>query len=87
MEENLFEMEYVINGEKYLITVTKVTEDVETTTTADVCEECDTPCEKYEDSYEFTDDVITFNVKDIPDGMDVETWLSIVDKFGIILTK
>lgn len=87
MEENLFEMEYVINGEKYLITVTKVTEDLETTVTADVCEECDTPCEKYEDSYEFTDDVITFNVKDIPDGMDIETWLSIVDKFGIVLTK
>lgn len=87
MEENLFEMEYVINGEKYLITATKVTEDVETTATADVCEECDTPCEKYEDNYEFTDDVITFKVKDIPDGMDIETWLSIVDKFGIVLTK
>lgn len=87
MEENVLEMEYVINGEKYLITATKVTEDLETTATADVCEDCSTPCEKYEDTYEFTDDVITFSVKDIPDGMDIETWLSIVDKFGIVLTK
>lgn len=87
MEENVLEMEYVINGEKYLITATKVTEDLETTATVDVCEDCGTPCEKYEDTYEFTDDVITFKVKDIPDGMDIETWLSIVDKFGIVLTK
>jgi hypothetical protein len=87
MEEKVFEMEYVINGEKYLITATKVTEDLESTATADVCKECDTPYEKYEDSYEFTDNVITFKVKDIPDGMDIETWLSIVDKFGIVLTK
>ena len=87
MEENVFEMEYVINGEKYLITATKVTEDLETTATADVCEDCGTPYEKYEDKYEFADDVLTFSVKDIPDGMDVNTWLSIVDMYGIILTK
>ena len=87
MEENVFKMKYVINGEKYLITATKVTEDLETTATADICEACGTPCEKCEDSYEFTDDVLTFSVKDIPDGMDVDTWLSIVDMYGIILTK
>lgn len=87
MEEKVFEMKYVINGEKYLITATKVAEDLETTATTDVCEDCDIPCEKYEDTYEFTDDVLTFNVKDIPDGIDVATWLSIIENYGIILTK
>ena len=81
MEENVFEMEYVINGKKYLITATKVDENVETTTTKDVCEE------KLDDSYEFNNDALVFNVNDIPDGMDVDTWLSIVDMYGIILTR
>lgn len=81
MEENIFEMEYVINGEKYLITATKVDENVETTITKNVCEE------KLDDSYEFKNTVLTFNVNDIPDGMDINTWLSIVGKYGIILIK
>lgn len=86
MEEKIYEMEYTINGEKYLITATKVNEDLETTATS-VCEE---PClntENEPETFEFNDDVLVFNVKDIPDGMDIETWLSIVDMYGIILTK
>lgn len=86
MEEKIYEMEYTINGEKYLITAIKVNEDLETSIT-DVCEE---PClnpESEPETFEFNDDVLVFNVKDIPDGMDIETWLSIVDMYGIILTK
>lgn len=87
MEDNVFEMEYVINGEKYLITATKVNEDVETTSTNEVCTECASACEERKDTFEFIDDVILFNVEDIPEGMDIDTWLSIVDKYGIVLTK
>jgi len=81
MEENVFEMEYVINGEKYLITATKVNEEAKTSTPEDACKI------PQNDSYEFNDDVLVFSVNDIPDGMDVDTWLSIVDMYGIILTK
>lgn len=86
MEEKIYEMEYTINGEKYLIRATKVNEDLETTATG-ICEE---PClnpESEPKTFEFNDDVLVFNVKDIPDGMDVDTWLSIVYRFGIVLTK
>ena len=81
MEEKLFEMEYVINGEKYLITATKVNEEVKTSTTGGSCKN------PQNDSYEFNNDALVFNVNDIPDGMDVDTWLSIVDMYGIILTR
>ena len=86
MEEKIYEMEYTINGKKYLITATKVNEDLETKATS----VCEGPClnpENEPETFEFNDDVLVFNVKDIPDGMDVETWLSIVDMYGIILMK
>lgn len=84
MEEILYQSECIINGEKYITTITKVIEDTqdeelenEVIGTSDNTEEITFNGEA----------VITFNVSDIPDGMDIETWLSIVDKFGIILTK
>lgn len=86
MEEKIYEMEYTINGEKYLITASKVNEDLETTATG-VYEETCLNTENEPKTFEFNDDVLVFNVKDIPDGMDVETWLSIVYKFGIVLMK
>lgn len=79
MEENMIEMEYLINGEKYLITVTKVVEDKDETTTStlEVLEE---------DTKEGTP-VIPFSVEDMPENIDVVTWLDIIDRYGIILTK
>lgn len=80
MEELNCEMEYYINGEKYLITVTKVVEDKEesTTNTLEVSE--DTPPMESEEPVEFS-------TENIPDGMDISTWLDIIDRYGIILTK
>lgn len=78
MEENLVEMTYVINGEKYLVTVSKVEDDVE----------APMPIEDFPVMDEEVDDeVSTFNIADIPDGIDLATWLSIIDNYGIILTK
>lgn len=93
MEENVFEMEYVINGEKYLITATKVTND--TTEPCD-CKTTTWDKEYYESLEKETDlenpmfnedESMTVSVEDIPDGMDLNTWLSIIENYGIILTK
>lgn len=93
MEENVFEMEYVINGEKYLITATKVTND-----TVEHCDcKTNTWDKKYyeelekeadlESSMVNEDEIMTFSVEDIPNGMDLDTWMSIIENYGIILTK
>lgn len=78
MEENLVEMTYVINGEKYLVTVSKVENDVETPM----------PVEDFPvmDDENFNE-IETFCVENIPDGINLATWLSIIDNYGIILTK
>ena len=93
--ENLMEMEYVINGEKYLVTVTKV-EEAPTEKELN-CEEC--PCKDICDAgKEFPtnedietikfgeDDVTMIPISMIPEGMSIEEWLTIIKEYGVILT-
>lgn len=93
--ENLMEMEYVINGEKYLVTVTKVVED--STEKELNCEEC--PCKdicdgemtkpSFEDFKTIEvdgDDLIQVPVNLVPKGMNLEEWLTIINEYGVILT-
>ena len=91
--ENLMEMEYVINGEKYLITVTKVeeTNDECTNCTCSVVEE---PVDLSEELPEFDmlevgedGEPLVFSVEDIPGGICLEDWLNIIREYNIILTK
>lgn len=93
--ENLMELEYVINDEKYLVTVTKVEED--STEKELNCEEC--PCKDICDG-EMTkpslgdfktievngDDLVQVPVSLVPKGMDLEEWLTIINEYGVILT-
>lgn len=94
--ENLMEMEYVINGEKYLVTVTKVEE---TPTEKEInCEEC--PCKEVCDAgTEFPtdenieginfvgDSVLMVPISMIPECMSTEEWLTIIKEYGVILTN
>jgi hypothetical protein len=94
--ENLMEMEYVINGEKYLVTVTKVEE---ATTEKELnCEEC--PCKDICDAgkefhtkediqtIEFEGDNVTMiPISMIPEGMSIEDWLTIIKEYDVILTN
>lgn len=91
--ENLMEMKYVINGEEYLITVTKVeeTNDECTTCTCDVENE---PVDLSSELPEFeeietveSDEPLVFSISDIPDGVCLTDWLEVIEKYGIILTK
>jgi hypothetical protein len=92
--ENLMEMEYVINGEKYLVTVTKV-EEAPTEKELN-CEEC--PCKDICDAgKEFPsnegvktikfgeDDVTIVPLSMVPDYMTIEQWLAIIKGYGVIL--
>jgi hypothetical protein len=93
--ENLMEMEYVINGEKYLVTVTKV-EEAPTEKELN-CEEC--PCKDVCDAgkeFPTNEDIETINLEGdnvamipismIPEGMSIEEWLTIIKEYGVILT-
>ena len=92
--ENLMEMEYVINGEKYLVTVTKV-EEAPTEKELN-CEEC--PCkevcdagtkpnfEDFETIEVDGDNVIQLSLSLVPKGMSIDEWLTIINEYGIILT-
>jgi ribosome-interacting GTPase 1 len=90
--ENLMEMKYVINGEEYLITVTKVEE------TNDECTNCTCELEneaidlssvlpEFESETEETDGITMVSVADIPDGISLADWLDIIREYNIILTK
>ena len=93
--ENLMEMEYVINGEKYLVTVSKVEEDP---TEKDFnCEEC--PCKDVCDAgkefptnkdFEIVkleeNNVPIVPISMIPENMTIEQWLTIIRNYGVILT-
>jgi hypothetical protein len=94
--ENLMEMEYVINGEKYLVTVTKV-EEAPTEKELN-CEEC--PCKDVCDAgKEFPtnenietikfegDNVTMVPISMIPECISIEEWLLIIKEYGVILTK
>ena len=93
--ENLMEMEYVINGEKYLVTVTKV-EEAPTEKELN-CEEC--PCKDICDAGKEVptnedietikfgeDDVTIVPLSMIPECMSIEEWLTIIKEYGVILT-
>ena len=90
--ENLMEMEYVINGEKYLITVTKVEESNNDCTNC-TCEFENEPVDLSEVLPEFKNmemeetDGQLFSVENIPDGMTLSDWLEIIKEYNIILTK
>ena len=92
--ENLMEMEYVINGEKYLVTVTKV-EEAPTEKELN-CEEC--PCKDICDAgteFPTNEDIETIKFEEndvtmipismIPEGMSIEEWLTIIKEDGVIL--
>ena len=92
--ENLMEMEYVINGEKYLVTVTKV-EEAPTEKELN-CEEC--PCKDICDAgkeFPSNEDIETIKFEGanvtivplsmIPDYMTIEQWLAIIKEYGVIL--
>lgn len=94
--ENLMEMEYVINGEKYLVTITKV-EEAPTEKELN-CEEC--PCKDICDAgkefhtkedtqtIEFEGDNVTMiPISMIPEGMSIEDWLTIIKEYDVILTN
>lgn len=92
--ENLMEMEYVINGEKYLVTVTKVEEaptekelNCEECPCKDVCDAgIKKPVEENLETIEFNgSDIIQVPLSSIPNGMSIDEWLDIVNKYGIIL--
>lgn len=92
MEEVLYEMTYTINGDKYLITVKKIEEEncVNTCTCGDDCEPIDLNVANEDediDTISFNNDVTVVSISDIPDGMSVDQFLDIVDKFGIVLLK
>lgn len=92
--ENLMEMEYVINGEKYLVTVSKVEEDP---TEKDLnCEKCpckdvcdagkEFPSNKDVETIKFgEDDVTIVPLSMVPDYMTIEQWLAIIKEYGVIL--
>lgn len=92
MEEKVLNMEYNINGEKYIITAVKVAED-EVVTPATLqntddtnVEECDCPCEDCQ-LFEAEDVMIVNASQDIPDCLTIDEWLEIIDRYGIIILK
>lgn len=97
MEEKVLNMEYNINGEKYIITATKVNEDevvtpvtLQNTDDTNVeecdCPCCDCPCEECQ-LFKAEDVMIVNASQDIPDCLTIDEWLEIIDKYGIIILK
>lgn len=94
--ENLMEMEYVINGEKYLITVTKVEKaptEKELNCKEDLCEDiCDAgkefPTDETIEDIKFGgDNVVMIPISMIPEGISIEDWLTIIKEYDVILTN
>jgi hypothetical protein len=87
--ENLMEMEYVINGEKYLDTVTKVEETndaIEHTYVTNEPVDLSNQLPEFEMSEEGLEKPLWFSVADIPEGISIDTWLEAYMN-GVILTK
>lgn len=82
--ENLMEMEYVINGEKYIITATKV-EDVEDTNTSTEVE-VKPEFEDFETVEVENNGLVQLPVTMVPHGMLLEEWLEVIKNYGVILT-
>lgn len=84
--ENLMEMEYVINGEKYIITATKVEESTETNNTEMV--EVELPAMKETDFVEVeSDGLVQVSLSLMPKGFELIDWLDIIKNYGVILTE
>ena len=83
--ENLMEMEYVINGEKYLITATKVEEPTEANNTEMV--EVDIPAMENLEYVEVENNgLVQLPLSMVPECMDLTSWLDVIKNYGIILT-
>ena len=83
--ENLMEMEYVINGEKYIITATKVEEPTETNNTEVV--EVEVPEMEDCDFVEVESaGLIQVSLGLMPQGFELVDWLDIIKNYGVILT-
>lgn len=83
--ENLMEMEYVINGEKYIITATKVEEPSETNNTEAV--EVEVPDMEPTDFVEVdSNGLVQVSVSLVPAGFSLSDWLDIIKNYGVILT-
>lgn len=87
------EMEYVINGEKYLVTITKV-EEINNDCTNCTCDADNAPIDLSQVLPEFNDletseceEHLVFSINDIPDGVCLADWLEIIKEYNIILTK
>lgn len=83
--ENLMEMEYVINGEKYIITATKVEEPKEADNTEMV--EVELPAMEETDFVEVeSDGLVQVSLGLMPEGFELIAWLEVIKNYGVILT-
>lgn len=88
MEEKMLNMEYVINGEKYLITATKVTDNEKNVTPITIDEIMDSiECEDDTEDNVECEDVMIINLDDIPDCLTISDWLSIIDNYNVMILK
>ena len=79
------EMEYVINGEKYLITATKVEEPTEANNTEMV--EAEVPAMENLEFVEVENNgLVQLSLSMVPQSMDLVFWLDVVKNYGVILT-
>ena len=83
--ENLMEMEYVINGEKYIITATKVEDFKEADNTEMV--KAELPAMEETDFVEVeSDGLVQVSLSLMPKGFELIDWLDIIKNYGVILT-
>ena len=83
--ENLMEMEYVINGEKYIITATKVEDFKEADNTEMV--EAELPTMEETDFVEVeSDGLVQVSLSLMPEDFELIDWLDIIKNYGVILT-
>jgi hypothetical protein len=83
--ENLMEMEYVINGEKYIITATKV-EDLKEADNTEVVE-AEFPAMEETDFVEVeAGNLVQVSLSLMPEGFELIDWLDIIKNYGVILT-
>jgi hypothetical protein len=87
MEDNVFEMEYTINGEKYLITARKVEDNPTQTELLNEMPMTPEDCVSFSKEKDVEDGVEFVSIDSIPEGMDITTWLDIIERYGIVLTK
>ena len=83
--ENLMEMEYVINGEKYRITATKV-EDLKEADNTEMIE-AELPDMEPTDFVDVdSNGLVQISVSLMPAGFNLNDWLDLIKNYGVILT-